>query len=59
MLEFKMVSGRVIKIKVGNPQSELDNIYNGSRGAGLIKFNVDSVIINIGNIESIKVVGNE
>ena len=59
MLEFKMISGQVIKIKVGNPQSELEKIYNGSQGDGLIKFDVDSVIINIGNIESIKVVEND
>ena len=56
MLEFKMVSEQVIKIKVGNPQSELEKIYNGSKGNGLIKFNDDAIIINIGNIESIKVV---
>lgn len=56
MLEFKMVSGQVIKIKVGDPKSELEKIYNGSHGGGLIKFDMDSVIINIGNIESIKVV---
>mgnify|MGYP003365249429 CR=1 FL=1 len=56
MLEFRMVSGQVIKIEVGDPKSELEKIYNGSKGAGLIKFDVDSVIINIGNIESIKVV---
>lgn len=59
MLEFKMVSGQVINIRVGNPQSELENIYKASNGSGLIKFDVDRVIINIGNIESIKVVDDE
>lgn len=56
MLAFKMVSGKVIIIKVGDPHSELEKIYNGSTGSGLIKFNMDSIIINISNVESIKVV---
>lgn len=55
MLEFKMVSGKVITIPFDNPQSELEKIYNGSHGGGLIKFD-DDRIINIGNVESIRVV---
>lgn len=56
MLEFRMVSGQVIKILVSNPQSELEKIYNGSQGSGLIKFDNNATIINIGNVESIEAI---
>lgn len=56
MLEFKMISGKVITILVANPQSELENIYNGSQGSGLIKFDNNATIINIGNVESIEAI---
>lgn len=56
MLEFRMISGKVITILVANPQSELEKIYNGCQGSGLIKFDNNSIIINIGNVESIEAI---
>ena len=56
MLEFKMISGKVITILVANPQYELEKIYNGSKGSGLIKLDNDSIIINIGNVGSVEAI---
>lgn len=56
MLEFKMISGKVLKVPVKDPEKMIGHIYETFGANKFLKFNNRDLIINLANVESVGVV---